>query len=94
MKVSKTNEKPYPDFDVNKTEATLAEVQWSPTFVLNGIKLDKVWRSAKAYADVICSSFKNKPKECEATFQDVNFDPMFGFTTWNGSAAANSGCGK
>jgi hypothetical protein len=27
MKVSKTNEKPYPDFDVNKTEATLAEVQ-------------------------------------------------------------------
>ena len=35
----------------------------------------------KAYADAICSTFKNKPAECSEKFQDVNFDPMFGFTT-------------
>ena len=50
--------------------------------------------SAKAYADAICSTFKNKPAECNQEFQDVTFDPMFGFTTWNWSAIANSGCGQ
>lgn len=52
--------------------------------------MDKTGRNAKAYADAICSTFKNKPKECEQQFQDVNFDPNFGFTS-NGSNA-NSGC--
>lgn len=88
----KSESKPYPDFDINKDEATKAWVQWSPTFVLNGIKLEKVWRNAKAYAEAICSTFKNKPKECEQKFQDITFDPMFGFTS-NGSNAS-SGCGK
>ena len=88
----KDSTKQFPDFDINKDEAIKAWVQWSPTFVLNGIKLDSVWRNAKAYADAICSTFKNKPKECEQTFQNINFDPMFGFTS-NGSNAS-SGCGK
>lgn len=83
-----------PAFNIDKEEALKVWVQWSPTFVLNGIKVENIWRSAKAYADAICSTFKNKPKECEQKFQDVNFDPMFGFTTWNWSASANSGCGQ
>lgn len=86
--------KQYPEFDINKDEAWKVWVQWSPTFVLNGIKMDKVWRNAKAYADAICSTFKNKPKDCEQTFQDINFDPMFGFTTWNGSKQASSWCAQ
>lgn len=86
--------KQYPAFDINKDEATAAWVEWSPTFVLNWVKVDKVWRNAKAYADAICSTFKNKPAECSEKFQDVNFDPMFGFTTWNGAASADSGCGQ
>lgn len=84
--------KQYPDFDIDKSEALKVWVQWSPTFVLNGIKLDKVWRNAKAYAEAICSTFKDKPKECEQVFQDVNFDPSFWFTTWNGSKQASSWC--
>lgn len=82
-----------PAFNINKEEAEKAWVQWSPTFVLNGIKVESIWRSAKAYADAICSTFKNKPKECEQEFQNINFDPMFGFTTWNWAASANSWCG-
>ncbi len=90
----KDTSKQYPDFDINKTEALAAGVQWSPTFVLNGIKLDKIGRNAKAFADAICSSFKNKPKDCEQTFQDINFDPSFWFTTGNGANTANSWCGQ
>lgn len=82
--------KQYPDFDIDKEAAVAAGVQWSPTFVLNGIKIDKIGRNGKAYADAICSSFKEKPKECDETFQDINFDPMFGFTS-NGSNV-NSWC--
>jgi hypothetical protein len=41
-------------------------------------------------AEAICSTFKNKPKECDQTFQDITFDPLFGFTS-NGSTA-NAGC--
>lgn len=88
----KDTSKQFPDFDIDKEAAVAAWVQWSPTFVLNGIKLDKMWRNAKAYADAICSTFKEKPAECEQTFQDVNFDPMFGFTSnW---ANADSGCAQ
>lgn len=88
----KDKSKQYPDFDINKKEALAVWVQWSPTFVLNGIKLDKIWRNAKAYAEAICSTFKVKPKECKQTFQDITFDPMFGFTSnW---ANADSWCAK
>lgn len=86
--------KQYPEFGINKEEADKAGVQGSPTFVLNGIKVEKVGRSAKSYAQAICSTFENKPKECEQEFQDITFDAMFGFTTGNGSAQANSGCGQ
>lgn len=86
--------KQYPDFDIDKSEALKVWVQWSPTFVLNGFKLDKVGRNAKAYAEAICSTFKDKPKECEQVFQDVNFDPSFWFTTGNGSKQASSWCAQ
>lgn len=89
----KDTSKQFPDFDIDKTEALAAGVQGSPSFVVNGILVDKIGRSAKSYADAICSTFKNKPKECEESFQDISFDPMFGFTTGNG-AAADSGCGQ
>jgi len=88
----KDTSKQYPDFDIDKEEALAAGVQWSPTFVVNGIKIDKIGRNAKAYADAICSTFKEKPVECEQEFQNINFDPMFGFTS-NG-ANADSGCAQ
>lgn len=86
--------KQYPDFDLNKENALKAWVQWSPTFVLNWIKLDDIWRDAKSYADAICSTFKTKPKECEQQFQNISFDPMFGFTTWQWANQANPQCGN
>lgn len=73
--------KQFPDFDIDKEEATKAWVQWSPSFVVNGILVDKIGRDAKSYADAICSTFKTKPKECDETFQNITFDPMFWFTS-------------
>lgn len=88
----KDTSKQFPDYDIDREQALAAWVQWSPTFVLNGIKIDKIGRNAKAYADAICSTFENKPAECDQDFQSVNFDPMFGFTS-NG-ANADSGCAQ
>lgn len=90
----KDTTKQYPDFTIDKEAAVKAWVQWSPSFVLNGKMVENIWRNAKAYAEAICSTFKDRPKECDETFQDVNFDPMFWFTTWNGANAANSGCAQ
>jgi hypothetical protein len=90
----KDKSKQYPDFTIDKESATKAWVQWSPTFVVNWIKLDDVWRDAKSYADAICSTFITKPKECEQTFQSVAFDPMFGFTTWQWANKASPQCGN
>lgn len=87
----KDTSKQYPDFDIDRESALAVWVWWSPTFVLNWIKIDKIWRNAKAYADAICSTFIEKPEECEQEFQNVNFDIMFGFTSnW---ANIDSWCG-
>lgn len=86
--------KQYPDFNLNKETALKAWVQWSPTFVVNWMKIEEIWRDAKSYADAICSTFKNKPKECLQDFQAVTFDPMFGFTTWQWANSANPQCGN
>ncbi len=71
----------FPKFELETQENQKYWVQWSPTFVLNWYKIDRVGRSAKAYADLICSSFKNKPEECKQDFSDVTYDPNFGFTS-------------
>jgi len=69
----------YPRFRIDEISANKAWVQWSPTFVLNWIKIDNIWRDAKSYAKAICSTFKNRPKECDSNFQDITFDTMFWF---------------
>lgn len=89
--VEKSTEQ-YPKFNLNLKEAGKAWVQWSPTLVLNWKKIEQIWRNAKAYADIICSSFKDKPEECNQEFQNVVFDPMFGFTSWNWANIENSAC--
>jgi len=84
--------KQFPDFDIDRETATLAWVQWSPSFIVNGVLVDKIWRDAKSYAEAICSTFKTKPKACEQDFQNISFDPNFWLTSnWN---TADAWCGK
>ncbi len=71
----------YPEFNIDDQEAKEYGVQWSPSFVINWIKVDS-WRSAKAYADIICSTFKEKPEVCNEEFTSTSYDPSFWFTSW------------
>ncbi len=71
----------YPLFDIDKDDAMKYWVQWSPSFVLNWIKVDRIWRSAKAYADIICDSFIEKPEVCNEEFSNITYDPNFWFTS-------------
>jgi outer membrane cobalamin receptor len=81
----------FPLFDLETAKNNQYGVQWSPTFVLNWIKVDKVWRDAKSYADLICNSFKEKPKECDFEFDSTTYDPNFWFTSnWQ---AVSGWCG-
>ncbi len=80
-----------PLFTLHDKENKEYGVSWSPTFVLNGIKVPS-GRSAKAYANLICDSFENKPTICEEEFSDVTYDPSFGWTTGNGQAVSGA-CG-
>lgn len=83
--------KRFPDFNLDKEDATNYWVQGSPSFVLNGIKVEKVWRSEKAYADLICDSFETKPEICNEEFSNTTYDPNFGITS-NGQVI-EWGCG-
>jgi hypothetical protein len=71
----------FPKFNLQTKENKEYWVQGSPTFVLNWIKVENVWRSAKDYAELICNSFKEKPKECDFDFDDTTYDPNFWFTS-------------
>ncbi len=81
----------YPEFSVDKTDADSYWVQWSPTFVLNWIKVDNIARNAKAYTDIICSTFKVKPAVCSESFSTTTYDPGFWFTSWWEDAPLNCG---
>lgn len=83
----------YPLFSIDEETAIAAWVQGSPSFVLNGTLVEWIGRSAEWYADAICGMFKETPEECNQDFQDITFDPNYGFTTGNWAASADSGCG-
>jgi len=81
----------FPLFDLETENNQKYGVAGSPTFVLNWKKVENVWRSAKAYADLICNSFKEKPEECNFDFDTTTYDPNFWFTS-NGQTVS-WGCG-
>lgn len=71
----------FPEFWIDMEDALNYWVEWSPTFVLNWIKVENVWRNAKAYADLICDSFIDKPEICNQDFSTTTYDPNFWFTS-------------
>lgn len=73
--------KRFPDFGMDMEDSINYWVQWSPSFVLNWILVENVWRDAKSYADLICNSFKEKPEVCNEEFSNTSYDPNFWFTS-------------
>jgi len=83
----------FPQYRVYDEENKKYGVQWSPTLVINGIKVQPTSRSPQAYLDIICKAFKNPPKECSEPLSNQNYDPMWGWTQ-NGKAAPAGSCGN
>ncbi len=85
--------KNFPKYDIYDKENKKYWVQGSPTLVINGIKVSPKWRSPKAYLEIICSAFKNPPKECKKELSNVPYDSWFGWTqSWKPAPAWS--CGK
>ena len=78
----------YPKFMVDNDLNLEYGVQGSPTFVVNGIKLDKHGRDSASYLKTICDAFSDSPEECLAEVSNVAPSSGFG---WEGQdASANS----
>ncbi len=89
----KNSKERFPRFNLNTTWAYQAGVQGSPTFVLNGVKIEWIQRNARAYAEKICESFKNPPEICKHLdkFSDTVYDPGLWWTS-GGKNVGNASC--
>lgn len=81
----------YPPFDVYKTENEKYGVQGSPTLVING-SLSEAGRDSASLLLAICSSFNNKPAECDKKLSTDAPSPGFGFSASGGDSGG--GCGQ
>lgn len=82
----------YPSFNVFKTDVDKYKVQGSPTLVINGVIAESA-RDSASLLNAICTGFKVKPTECNATLSSAAPTPGFGFDTTTTAAAAGAGCG-
>lgn len=67
----------FPPYPLQSNLNEKYEVSGSPTFVLNGEKIDNMERNAEAIKKAICQTFKEKPPECQETLSTKT--PIRGF---------------
>ncbi|MBU4375129.1 hypothetical protein KKH38_01340 [Patescibacteria group bacterium] len=80
----------YPAFDVNKADTDKYGISGSPGLVINGQKIQSN-RDSASLLNVICSSFNEKPEECNASLSTAAPSPGFGFSATG--ADSSGGCG-
>jgi len=81
----------FPQYNVNKDDTELYGVGGSPTFVLNGVKVDGQGRDSVSFLSAICSSFTTAPEECATQMDSAS--PAHGFG-WEGTGSASDAtCG-
>jgi len=76
----------YPQFNVYKAENEAYGVQGSPTFVINGTKI-QAGRDASSLLTTICAGFENVPEECNTELSSAAPAPGFG---WDGTGTDSS----
>lgn len=67
-------------------------VSGSPTFVVNGIKVDSQKRDSASFLSTICSAFNNAPSEC-SSLELSSESPSAGFGWGETSAGTTASCG-
>lgn len=80
----------FPKFEVDGELARTYGVKGSPTLVINGAQASS-GRSPAELLKVICSSFENRPAECDTELSSTNPSSGFGGGT---AASADGGCGS
>ena len=84
----------FPLIDMYKADNEKYNVQGSPTFVVNGIVLDKTGRDPESLLTAICNGFKTKPSECSQNLSSATPSAGFGYATdTTGAASTGAGCG-
>jgi hypothetical protein len=81
----------YPPFDVQKDLNTKYGVEGSPTFVLNGVKIDGTGRDPQSLLKAICGTFKTAPAECSETLSGASPSAGFGYSTTDSASTASCG---
>jgi len=87
----------YPPFDVNKDDNIKYNVEGSPTLVVNGVTADAAGRDPMSLLDTICSSFNNKPAECDKALSSDSPAPGFGdaaAAAGTADSTAGAACGS
>ncbi|MDD5171862.1 MAG: hypothetical protein PHF60_02385 [Candidatus ainarchaeum sp.] len=82
----------YPQYPVEADLNSQYGVRGSPTFVLNGGKLD-VSRSAEAVKAAICASFITPPAECNTSLRTDAESPGLGPVGSGSTSGASASCG-
>ena len=83
----------YPPFNVYKDLTTKYNVQGSPTFVVNGVVMDRVARDPQSLMDAICKGFTIKPAACDQKLDNATPSPGFGTATMaTGTDTAAAAC--
>jgi len=71
----------FPPFDIYKDLTTKYDVKGSPTFVVNGVVMDRVARDPQSLMDAICKGFTTKPAACSQKMDSATPSPGFGTAT-------------
>ena len=83
----------YPLFNIFKDLNDKYNVGGSPTFVINGVKVDGQGRDPASILETVCLGFKNPPTECSQTLSSKAYQPGFGFEFQASSGSVGGGCG-
>ena len=78
----------FPSFNTNKADNKKYSVGGSPTFVVNGQRINSA-RDSQSLLKAICSGFKNAPAECDKKLSAAS--PAAGFGTDKASGGASGG---
>ncbi len=79
----------FPIFAVNEEECVIHNVKGSPTLIINGVITSSA-RNSAALLTTICSTFNEKPVECEIELLTTNPSSGFGYS---GSSSGSASCG-
>ncbi len=79
----------FPLFSIHKEENDKYGISGSPSFAINGVKVDGQGRSPQSMQETICNAFTDKPSECDDSLSSANPSSGFGYSESTGAATGS-----